>query len=66
MVRRKLRMKKWVFCLVILLLIGYGVAQHKLKFVNEKPLDDGVFVIRAHESQKVRKAYETYENVECY
>jgi O-antigen/teichoic acid export membrane protein len=33
-------MKKWVFWLVILLLLGYGVAQYKLKGVNEKPLEE--------------------------
>ncbi|WP_367618542.1 M15 family metallopeptidase [Paenibacillus andongensis] len=30
-------MKTWVIGLVLLLLLGYGFAQHKLKFVNEKP-----------------------------
>jgi D-alanyl-D-alanine carboxypeptidase len=40
-------MKKWVFVLVILLLLGYGVAQHKLKVVNEKPLEE------ANQSQKM-------------
>ncbi len=29
-------MKKWVLWLVILLLLGYGFSQHKLKVVNEK------------------------------
>ncbi|BBH24073.1 D-Ala-D-Ala carboxypeptidase VanY [Paenibacillus baekrokdamisoli] len=33
-------MKKWVFWLVILLLLGYGVAQYKLKVVNEKPPEE--------------------------
>jgi D-alanyl-D-alanine carboxypeptidase len=33
-------MKKWVFWLVILLLLGYGVAQHKPKAVNEKPSEE--------------------------
>lgn len=30
-------MKKWFFCLVVLVLLGYGVAQLKLKAINEKP-----------------------------
>ncbi|MGO4276828.1 D-Ala-D-Ala carboxypeptidase VanY, partial [Paenibacillus sp. TAF58] len=30
-------MKTWVIWLVILLLLGYGFAQHKLKVVSEKP-----------------------------
>ncbi|GGD55349.1 M15 family metallopeptidase [Paenibacillus nasutitermitis] len=30
-------MKKWFFWLVILLLLGYGLAQHKLRVVNDKP-----------------------------
>jgi D-alanyl-D-alanine carboxypeptidase len=30
-------MKKWVFGLVLLSLLGYGVAQYKPKVVNEKP-----------------------------
>jgi D-alanyl-D-alanine carboxypeptidase len=33
-------MKKWIFWLVLLLLFGYGVAQYKLKGVNEKPLEE--------------------------
>ncbi|MDF2963184.1 MAG: D-Ala-D-Ala carboxypeptidase VanY [Paenibacillus sp.] len=33
-------MKKWVFWLVILLLLGYGAAQQKPKVVNEKPLQE--------------------------
>lgn len=33
-------MKKWVFWLVILVLLGYGAAQHKLKVVNDKPPED--------------------------
>jgi D-alanyl-D-alanine carboxypeptidase len=33
-------MKKWFFCLVILLLLGYGVAQLKPKVFNEKPLEE--------------------------
>lgn len=33
-------MKKWFFWLVILVLLGYGAAQHKLKVVNDKPPED--------------------------
>ncbi|MDQ0900102.1 D-alanyl-D-alanine carboxypeptidase family protein [Paenibacillus sp. V4I7] len=33
-------MKKWVFWLVILVLLGYGAAQHKLKVVNDKPPEE--------------------------
>ncbi|MDQ0887306.1 D-alanyl-D-alanine carboxypeptidase [Paenibacillus sp. V4I9] len=33
-------MKKWFFWLVILILLGYGAAQHKLKVVNEKPPEE--------------------------
>ncbi|NOU85087.1 D-Ala-D-Ala carboxypeptidase VanY [Paenibacillus sp. LMG 31460] len=33
-------MKKWVLWLVILLLLGYGFSQHKLKVVNEKPPEE--------------------------
>jgi zinc D-Ala-D-Ala carboxypeptidase len=33
-------MKKLVFWLVMLLLLGYGAAQHKLKVVNEKPPEE--------------------------
>jgi zinc D-Ala-D-Ala carboxypeptidase len=33
-------MKKWVFWLVILLVLGYGVAQLKPKVFNEKPLEE--------------------------
>lgn len=33
-------MKKWFFWLVILLLLGYGVVQHKLKIVSEKPPEE--------------------------
>ncbi|MFD0693490.1 hypothetical protein ACFQZT_05225 [Paenibacillus sp. GCM10027628] len=33
-------MKKWLFGLIILFLLGYGVAQHKLNVVNEKPPED--------------------------
>lgn len=33
-------MKKWFFWLVILLLFGYGVVQHKLKIVSEKPPEE--------------------------
>lgn len=40
-------MKKWFFGFIILLVLGYGVAQHKLKVVNEKPLEE------ANQAQKV-------------
>jgi D-alanyl-D-alanine carboxypeptidase len=33
-------MKKWVFWLVILVLLGYGAAQHKLKVVNDTPPEE--------------------------
>jgi D-alanyl-D-alanine carboxypeptidase len=33
-------MKKWVFWLVILILLGYGFAQHKLNVVKENPMDE--------------------------
>ncbi|NRF95505.1 M15 family metallopeptidase [Paenibacillus frigoriresistens] len=40
-------MKKWVLVIVIIILLGYGVTQHKLKVVNEKPTEE------ANQAQKV-------------
>ncbi|MCY9691567.1 M15 family metallopeptidase [Paenibacillus alginolyticus] len=40
-------MKKWVLVIVIIILLGYGVTQHKLKVVNEKPPEE------ANQAQKV-------------
>ncbi|MCY9668551.1 D-Ala-D-Ala carboxypeptidase VanY [Paenibacillus alginolyticus] len=40
-------MKKWVLVIVIIIMLGYGVTQHKLKVVNEKPLEE------ANQAQKV-------------